>query len=441
MGGERGRGFGGAVVRASLPNLAQWLNLYAYATFAPYFRHEFFAADDAHALVFVYGAFALAFAARPLGSWLFGRLADRRGRARALRASVLLMAVCTLVLALSPTHAAIGAGAAVVLLVASLVQGIAAGGEYAASAVYLAELAPAGRRGLFSSLQSATIVGGQVLAQAALLVLLVTVDRPAIAAWGWRAVFAVAALAAAASLLAIPRRAENAARAQGGSMRVLLREHTGALVWVILMTAGGTVVFYTDTVTLPTLARDSAFATGGAAAETAAAASVLVALVVLMLLQPIGGALSDRIGWRALLVFFGVGALVTTVPLLWLVPQTSSPWTLLGLLVGGFVVLAGYLSVNTVAKAEAFPPEVRALGVGFGYSIANSLFGGTAPMIYHASAAGGGTVGFTGYVLVLVAVSTVVYVFFTPRRAGQSSGSPLTSPRSQSRASTNTSSE
>ncbi|WP_288452852.1 iron chelate uptake ABC transporter family permease subunit [uncultured Microbacterium sp.] len=124
-----------------------------------------------------------------------------------------------------------------------------------------------------------------------------------------------------------------------------------------------------------------------------------------------------------------------------IVRELRLPRTLLGLLVGGFVVLAGYLSVNTVAKAEAFPPEVRALGVGFGYSIANSLFGGTAPMIYHASAAGGGTVGFTGYVLVLVAVSTVVYVFFTPRRAGQSSGSPLTSPRSQSRASTNTSSE
>lgn len=405
-----------AAVFGSFPNLVQWYNLYVYATFAPYFRTEFFDASDSGSLVYVYAIFALTFVMRPFGSWLFGRLADRRGRRFALVAAVLLMSAGSLALALSPTAGTVGAWAAVILLVVGLVQGVATGGEYGVSAVYLSETATAGRRGFFSSFQAATIVGGQVLAQAVLLVLLTLGDRADVSAWGWRAAFALGAVGGLATLWWAHRRGDAAPRraAASATLRDLLRRRPRQLLWVILMTAGGTAAFYTDTVTLPTISRAAAGASGGPAAEQAATAVVLGALVLLMVLQPIGGALSDRIGPKPLLVFFGVGGLLTTGAAILLTPVLAAPAALFALLAAVFTVLTGYLSVNTVAKTEAFPADLRALGVGFGYAVANSLFGGTAPMIYHASA--GSPWVFPTYVTVLIAVSLAAYLAM-PRRS------------------------
>lgn len=402
----------------SLPNLVQWFNLYAFATFAPYFRGEFFDREDAGSLVAVYAVFAASFVMRPVGSWLFGRLADRRGRRTALTASVLLMAFGSLVLAVAPTREAIGSGAVVLLVVVTLIQGIATGGEYGVSAVYLSEGGAAGRRGFFSSFQSVTIVGGLVLAQLVLLGLLAVSDHPAVSAWGWRVAFALGGVAGIAVLWALRRRVSDgpaAAAGEAGSLRVLVTRYRRQLAWVFFMTAGGTLAFYTVTVTAPTVLRQT-FSTIDPHGERWATAIVVAALLVFIALQPVGGALSDRIGRRPLLVFFGVAGVLGGGAFVLVLPGVTSRLAAFGLLVAASIVLTGYMAVNTVAKAEAFPASVRALGVGLGYAAANSVFGGTAPMIYHATAAAGHDDWFAVYVTAAIALSLVVYLFFTPDR-------------------------
>lgn len=346
-----------------------------------------------------------------MGSWLFGRLADRRGRRLALVSSVLLMSAGSLALALSPTESAVGGWAAGILLLIGLVQGLASGGEYGVSAVYLSETATAGHRGFFSSFQAATIVGGLVLAQALLLLLLIVGDRADVAAWGWRVAFGLGALGGVATLWwARGLREAPPKRAEALTLGILLRRHRRQLVWVVLMTAGGTAAFYTATVTLPTISREAAYRAGGDDAEQTTTLVVLAALVLMVALQPVGGAVSDRIGRKPLLVFFGVGGLATSGGAVLLAPLAVAPGVLLMLLAVVFTVVSGYLSVNTIAKAEAFPAEARALGVGFGYAIANSLFGGTAPMIYGAITGAGLPLLFPAYVTALVAISLVAYL-------------------------------
>ncbi len=411
----------------SVPNLVQWFNLYLYATFAPYFRTEFFDPDSPDSLIYVYGLFALTFVVRPLGSWLFGRLADTRGRQRALVAAVAMMSAGSVALALAPTERAVGAWAAVILVVVSLLQGIATGGEYAAATVLLSESGTRGHRGFFASFQATTIVGGLVLAQACLLVLLLVSDRAGISEWGWRVAFVVGGVAglvsllwargfkrgasgagtassAAASSVAVSSSPKPANLDQASTMKALFRDHWRPLVWVILLTAGGSAAFYTATVTVPFLIRETFFTADGTSGELTATALVLAALVALMLMQPLGGALSDRIGRKPLLITFGALGFVGAGVLVTVAAQVTSPPAVLGILVLAFAVLTCYLSVNGIAKAEVFPAHIRALGVGFGYAVANSLFGGTAPLIYHATAGGGG-VGFIAYLTVLLGVT------------------------------------
>ncbi|WP_249305020.1 MFS transporter [Rhodococcus sp. 14-2483-1-1] len=398
------------ILVGSVPNLVQWFNLYLYATFAPYFRTEFFDPASTNSLVYVYGLFALTFVVRPLGSWLFGRLADVRGRQFALVAAVTLMSAGSVALAVTPTIHDIGAWAAVILAVVSIVQGIATGGEYAAATVLLSESGTRGHRGFFASFQAATIVGGLVLAQTCLLVLLASTDRAAISEWGFRLAFAAGGAAGLASLWwargldRAPREPTAPQADRDATMGALFRDHWRPLLWVFLLTAGGSAAFYTYTVTAPSIVRETFFAADGARGELTATGLVLAAFVVLMVLQPVGGALSDRIGRKPLLVVFGALGIPATGALVLATTRVTSPPAVFAILVCAFFVLTCYLSVNGIAKAEVFPPHIRALGVGFGYALANSLFGGTAPLIYHATS-GHGSVEFIAYMTVLLAVT------------------------------------
>ncbi len=392
-----------ALLGGSFPNLVQWYNLYAFAVFAPFFRTEFFDPSDGGSLIYVYAIFALTFVMRPIGSWIFGRIAGRRGLRFALVSSVLLMSAGSAVLAISPTQSHVGAWSAGILLLVGAVQGIATGGEYGASAVYLADVAARGRRGFSSSFQTATIVAGQVLAQATLLILLSVVDRAQISAWGWRVAFGLGALAGVMTLVLARRMPSERTRPAAAGLADLFRDGWRPLLWVVLMTSGGTAAFYTFTVTVPSVSREAAFAAGGSDAERASTTAILIAMIVLMLLQPVGGAMSDRIGRKPLLVFFGAAGVVVIGPAVMIAPGLTAPSTLFAVLLVVFVVLTGYLATNTIAKAEAFPPELRALGVGFGYAVSNSLFGGTAPLLYHATATAPWL--FSAYVTVLVAVT------------------------------------
>ena len=158
-------------IKGSAGNLVEWYDVYTYTVFVTYFESHFFNPDDENSTVYAYAVFAVTFLARPLGSWWFGRYADRNGRRAALTLSVSMMAACSFVIALLPTRETIGVFAAAALIMLRLLQGFATGGEYGTSATYMSEAATADRRGLLSSFPYPTIVGGHVSAPAHLMTL------------------------------------------------------------------------------------------------------------------------------------------------------------------------------------------------------------------------------------------------------------------------------
>ncbi|MDD7961742.1 MFS transporter [Microbacterium thalli] len=406
-------------LKGSAGNLVEWYDVYVYSVFLTYFESQFFSADDQNSTLYAWAIFAVTFLMRPLGSWYFGRLADRRGRRFALTVSVTVMAACSALIALAPTAAMIGGGAAVILLIARLAQGFATGGEYGASATYMSEAAVPGHRGFLSSFHYVTLVGGHVLAQTTLLVMVLTLTPEQISDWGWRVAFGIGGLAAIVVFWlrrtmdeSLSQETLDAVRTgqftRAGSMRDLIVVQWRPLLLCFLITMGGTVAFYTYSVTGPNIVKN-AFADGDVVAGTLIN---LIALTVLMLLQPLGGWISDRVGRRALLVFFGIGGVLYTWFFLTYLPQQTDPVIAFALLIGAFVILTGYTSINAIVKAELFPTYIRALGVGFGYAMANSIFGGTAPLLFTAANASSQVPLFIGYATVVIAVSLVVYAKF-----------------------------
>ncbi|KRD13799.1 alpha-ketoglutarate transporter [Mycobacterium sp. Root265] len=410
-------------IRGSSGNLVEWYDVYIYTVFASYFEGQFFDESEKNSTIYVYAIFAVTFLMRPVGSWFFGRYADRRGRRAALTFSVSLMAACSMVIALVPSQATIGIAAPVILILARLVQGFATGGEYGTSATYMSEAATRERRGFFSSFQYVTLVGGHVLAQFTLLVLDTVLTDEQLREFGWRIGFAIGGVAAVVVFwlrrsmdeslsedqLAAIRSGEDTG---AGSIRELATRYWRPLLLCFLITLGGTVAFYTYSVNAPAMVK----ATYKDQAMTATWIN-LIGLIFLMLLQPIGGIISDRIGRKPLLVFFGIGGVLYTYVLITYLPQTQSPIMSLLLVGVGYIILTGYTSINALVKSELFPARVRALGVGVGYALANSMFGGTAPLIYQALKARDQVPLFIGYVTVCIAISLVVYLFFLKNKS------------------------
>lgn len=405
-------------IKGSAGNLVEWYDVYIYTVFAVYFEGQFFDRNDSNSTLYIYAIFAVTFLMRPVGSWFFGRYADRRGRKAALTFSITVMSSCSFLVAIMPTREVIGYWAAVILVIARLVQGFATGGEYGTSATYMSEAATASRRGFFSSFQYVTLVGGHVLAQFTLLIGLSFLSVEALNDWGWRIGFFIGGIAALVVLWMRRTMDESLSEAHltairegkdpgAGSMKTLFTSYWRPLLLVFLITAGGTLAFYTYSVNAPAIVK-STFGADGALTATWIN---LLGLIFLMLLQPVGGIISDRVGRKPLLIFFGVGGVLYTYVLLTYLPQTTSPVMAFLLTAIGYVIITGYTSVNAIVKSEMFPAEIRALGVGLGYALANSVFGGTAPLLFQASKSADRIGWFIFYVTVVIGVSLLVYIF------------------------------
>lgn len=408
-----------SIFSGSIGNLVEWYDWYVYTAFALYFAPAFFPDGDQTAqLLNTAAIFAVGFLMRPLGGWLLGEYADRHGRKAALVLSVLMMCAGSLLIAVTPGHAQIGVAAPVLLLVARLLQGLSVGGEYGASATYLSEMASREHRGFWSSFQYVTLIMGQLLALAVLILLqrfLLTPQQ--LHDWGWRIPFVVGALAALVSLYLRRSmletesfRGQNAAARSGGRLRELLR-HPRELATVIGLTLGGTLAFYTFT----TYMQKYLVVSAGMSKDDATAVSAAT-LFVFMLLQPVVGALSDRIGRRPLLIAFGVLGTFGTVPLFTALGQGVNVYEAFGLILLALVAVSGYTAINAVVKAELFPVGVRALGVGLPYALTVSLFGGTAEMLALWFRQRGQESGFYWYVTACIAVSLLVYLFMGDTR-------------------------
>jgi len=315
-----------AIFAASSGNLVEWFDFYVYAFCAIYFAPAFFPKSDPTVqLLNTAGVFAAGFLMRPIGGWLFGRIADRKGRKTSMVTSVVMMCVGSLVIACLPTYAQIGAAAPALLLLARLLQGLSVGGEYGTTATYMSEVAMRGQRGFFSSFQYVTLIGGQLLAVVVVVVLQQVLDEAELKAWGWRIPFVLGAVAAVVALMlrrTLTETASNKTRAAkgAGTMRELFTHHKRAFFVVLGYTAGGSLIFYTFTTYMQKYLVNSA----GMSIKTAS--NVMTAcLFIYMCMQPLFGALSDRIGRRSNMLLFGALGALMTVPVLSNLQNVGSP--------------------------------------------------------------------------------------------------------------------
>lgn len=394
------------IIGGSAGNLVEWFDWYAYSAFALYFGPSFFPKGDTLAQALSTAAvFAVGFLMRPIGGWVLGLYADRKGRKAALTLSVAMMSFGSLVIACSPTYAQVGLLAPLILLLARLVQGLSVGGEYGASATFMAEVSEEHRRGFLASFQYVTLIGGQLLALGLLIVMQAVLSEAELTAWGWRVPFFVGA--ACAVLVFFLRRTlvetDDFKAVEGndgkGSIRRLL-EHKRPLMAVLALTAGGSLAFYTFT----TYMQKYLVLSGGWSKVDATRVSALT-LVAFMLLQPVVGALSDRIGRRPLLITFGLLGTLLTVPAMTAIGRAGDQVTGFILIMAALTVLSCYTSISGLIKAEMFPAEVRALGVGLPYGIAVAVFGGSAEYVALAFKSAGHEAGFFWYVSIMCAVA------------------------------------
>lgn len=372
-----------SIFSGSIGNLVEWYDWYAYSAFSIYFSASFFPKGNLTVqLLNTAGIFALGFLMRPLGGYVFGRIADQVGRKRAMTLSVLLMSFGSFLIAICPTYEIIGLLAPILLLAARLLQGLSVGGEYGVSATYLSEMASQKNRGFYSSFQYVTLIGGQLLALGIQLLLQkIFLSEEQIMEWGWRIPFVFGAILSLTALYLRKSLSETDAfehqklNKKKGTLKELLK-YPKAIATVIGLTLGGTLAFYTYT----TYMQKFLVNTMHLPKDKATLISFLT-LLIFALLQPFFGALSDRIGRKPLLIGFGILGTVFTVPLLTLLSHTTSQMQAFLLLLFALIIVSGYTSINAIVKAELFPAQIRALGVGLPYALTVAIFGGTAEYI------------------------------------------------------------
>ncbi|MCF6401899.1 MFS transporter [Chitinophaga filiformis] len=371
-----------AIFTGSIGNLVEWYDWYAYAAFALYFAPVFFPKGNTTAqLLDTAAIFAVGFLMRPIGGWLFGSIADRKGRKASMTLSVLLMSLGSMMIALAPSYKSAGILSPIILLAARLLQGLSVGGEYGTSATYLSEISTPGKRGFYSSFQYVTLIGGQLTALGIQLLLQKVFLTPEqLHEWGWRIPFVIGAGLSLFALVirqhmqeTVSTEKENKKR---GSVLILLKEHPKAVLTVVGLTMGGTLAFYTYTTYMQKFLVNTVHLT-----KERSTVLTFFLMLIYACLQPLFGMLSDKTGRKPLLLGFGVLGTLLTVPILSAISHAGTEWVAFFLILAALIIVSGYTSINAVVKAEMFPAEVRALGVGLPYALTVALFGGTAEYI------------------------------------------------------------
>lgn len=407
-----------SIIGGSAGNVIEWYDFLAYSIFSIYFSQAFFPGGNRTVqLLDAAAVAAIGYVVRPLGSWAIGALADRRGRRVALSLSVGMMSAGSLLIALTPTYASIGVAAPAILVGARLLQGFSMGGEAGTSATYLSEMAPQGRRGFFVGFVQVTVVLGQIIALALMLVLQHLALTPhQLEQWGWRIPFAIGGALAIFALYLRRGIAETDAFAHAdaavahephearGSLLALLISHRRETMWTIGISVGGTVAFYTFTIYLQKYMVNTA----GFSRDTATLIAT-VALVIYTFFQPLYGWLSDVVGRRPVMLIFGFGGTFATVPLMRALGATHSAWVAFGLNLAALAILSGFSSIHWLVKSELFPARVRALGVGLPFAVVSSVMGGTTEFVALRLKHAGHESWFFYYVSACAAVSLVTY--------------------------------
>jgi MFS transporter, MHS family, alpha-ketoglutarate permease len=402
-----------ALFGGSIGNLVEWYDWYAYSAFALYFAPVFFPKGDATAqLLNTAAIFAVGFLMRPIGGWLFGTIADRKGRKVAMTLSVLMMSFGSLMIAVTPPYKSVGVIAPVMLLLARLLQGLSVGGEYGTSATYLSEVATSERRGFYSSFQYVTLISGQLIALGIQVLLQrVFLSKAQLEDWGWRIPFVIGAILASVAFYLRSNMEESATFKseetilnKRGSIRTLFKEHPRAVLTVVGLTLGGTLAFYTYTTYMQKFLVNTVHLT-----KDQSTIITFWLMLIYACMQPFFGWISDIYGRKPMLIGFGILGTLLTVPILTTLSHTTSQWQAFFLILAALIIVSGYTSINAVVKAEMFPAEIRALGVGLPYAITVAIFGGTAEYIALYFKDIGHEPWFYWYITACVFISLIVY--------------------------------
>ncbi|GAB4098120.1 MFS transporter [Sinomonas halotolerans] len=393
-------------------NAVEWYDWAIYATFASFIAKQLFSpSDPSSAFLATLAIFAVGFVARPFGGFLFGWMGDRIGRKASMTVCVGLSSLGSLAIGLTPTFEMLGAGASLMLLIARLAQGLAHGGELPSAQTYLSEMAPAPRRGYWSSLIYVSGTVG-ILFGTLLGAVLATVLTPEqMASFGWRIPFLLGGAFGLVAFLMRLRMEESEAftsavpaPARSGFFADLGRHWRQALM-VIGLTVGLTVVYYVWGVSTPAYAINVLHIDA-----TGALWAGVVANLVFMAVLPLWGRLSDRIGRRPVLLIGGLGSAALYFPATWLVRDAA--WQLGVSMSAMLVFIAASAAIVPAVYAELFPTSIRTIGVAIPYAIVVAAFGGTAAYLQAGFGAWFGTAGPTAFgvytILLLLASALTV---------------------------------
>jgi MHS family alpha-ketoglutarate permease-like MFS transporter len=372
-----------ALLAGSIGNAVEWVDWAVYSAFAPIFAGQFFpSGDPTVALLSTLAVFAVGFIMRPIGGAILGAYADRQGRKKGLTLTISLMAGAALVIALCPTYAQVGLLAPLVLLIARLVQGFSAGGEFGSSSAFLVESAAPSRRAFAGSWQQVSVGAGTLLASLLGTILTTLLGQQELQAWGWRIAFGLGGLLGLVGLwlrVSVEETEHFTAVTRGGRRKqnpltAMLLEHPGAALRVVGITIPGTLTYY---IWISYMAPYASTTTGIPLNQAFLANTIAIA--VFLCLLPFGGLLSDGLGRKPTMTAFAAGFLLLAWPAFHFLQNNFAVLLLIEL--AGIALLVGYSANCAVVMAEQFPPEVRTVGIGLPYALAVAIFGGTAPYI------------------------------------------------------------
>lgn len=407
-----------ALVAGSIGSLVEWYDWNVYGAMAPIFGVLIFpSSSPAVSLLLTFGVFALGFAARPLGAILLSPIGDKYGRKRLFSLTVMLMGVGCLILAVTPTYASIGIFAPILFVVARILQGMSAGGEWQSASPYIVEHGPQNRRGLMSSLLFVTVGLGILLGTGTSAIITSVVPDDALNSWGWRVPFLIGALLSLVSLYVRTRapetpqfvKAAGSERTVARPIKEVFRHHKLAMTRMLAISTYHA-PFYLWAAFLPTFTH---VATGLPVSSLLLGSSI--ALVVYCVSLPFVGMLSDKIGRKPLLLAMPALFIMLGYPLFRLL-STPSVVAYTVAAIAGYLILTATTSIGSATFCELLPTEVRSTGMGLPYNIASAIFGGGTPII--ASALVGSGNGMYIYLyLVGISIPVIIILSFMPEVA------------------------